>query len=50
MTPKPQAEQNECPTSLEGLVDRYGFAKVERSCPDHAALIFGLGRALELPK
>jgi hypothetical protein len=32
----------------EELADWHGFARVERSYPDHAALIVGPGRALEV--
>ncbi len=50
MAPNTQAEQTEYLTSPEELADWHGFARAEMSCPDHAALIVRLGRALELPE
>jgi hypothetical protein len=48
VTPNTQAEQTEYPTSPKELVGWQGFAEVGTSCPAHATLIVGPGRALEV--
>jgi len=48
VTPNTLAEQTEYLSSPEEVADSYGFARVGRSCPDHAALIAWPGRALEV--
>jgi hypothetical protein len=48
VAPNTQAEQTEYLTSPEELADWHGFARVERSCPDYAALVVRLAQVLEL--